>query len=109
MKHKDLKFIGASVVFGFLSAGCCILPLIAALFGLSFLSVLAIKIENFRWVFIGLAILFVGISGYWLYREKKRCNCLSKKSLVMFIFSVISVLTLILFPYILTQLLSVSC
>jgi len=109
MKHKDRKFLGASVVFGFLSAGCCILPLIAAFLGLSFLSVLSIKIENFRGVFVGLAILFVGMSGYWLYREKKKCSCLSKKNLTIFITAMVTVLALILFPYILKHFLSVSC
>lgn len=109
MKNKDRKFLGASIGFGFLSAACCILPLIAALFGLSFLSVLAVKIEKFRWVFIGLAILFVGMSGYWLYHEKKKCNCLSKKSLIMFAIAVAMVLVLIFFPYILGFFLSESC
>ena len=97
------------MVFGFLSAGCCILPLIAALLGLSFLSVLAIKIERFRWVFIGLSLLFVGMSGYWLYCEKKKCNYLSKKNLVIFCVAVIVVLVFVLFPYILAHFLSEPC
>jgi len=101
MKNKDRKFLGASIGFGFLSAACCILPLIAALFGLSFLSVLAVKIEKFRWIFIALSILFVGMSSYWLYREKKKCNCLSKKSLITFAIVIIVVLILLFFPYIL--------
>lgn len=109
MKNKDRKFLGASIGFGFLSAACCILPLLAALFGLSFLSILAVKIERFRWVFIALAILFVGIGGFWLYREKKKCACLSKKKLLMFLIASAMVLILVLFPYILGFFLSDSC
>jgi len=48
MKNKDRKFLGASIGFGFLSAACCILPLLAALFGFSFLSVLAVKMGLLR-------------------------------------------------------------
>lgn len=109
MKNKDRKFLGASIGFGFLSAACCILPLLAAIFGLSFLSVLAVKIEKFRWGFITLAILFIGISGFWLYREKKKCNCLNKKTLAIFFAAVVMVLIFVFFPYILGFFLSKSC
>lgn len=109
MKNKEHKFLGASIGFGFLSAACCILPLLAALFGLSFLSVLAVKIERFRWVFIALAILFLGVGCFGLYREKKKCACLSKKKLLMFLIVSTMVLVLVLFPYILVFFLSDSC
>ena len=109
MKNKDRKFLGASIGFGFLSAACCILPLLAALFGLSFLSALAVKIERFRWVFIILAILFLVVGCFWLYREKKKCACLSKKKLLMFLIVSVMVLVLVLFPYILGFFLSDSC
>ena len=108
MKNKDRKFLGASIVFGILSAACCILPLIAALFGLSFLSVLAAKIENFRWIFITLAILFVGISGYWIFCGRKKCSCLNKKILI-FVIILIIVSIFIFSPYILGLFLSKQC
>lgn len=81
MKNKDRKFLGASIGFGFLSAACCILPLLAALFGISFLSVLAVKIERFRWMFIVLAILFLGVGCFCLYREKKEMRLLEQEKI----------------------------
>jgi len=108
MKNKDRKFLGVSLVFGFLSAACCILPIFAALFGLSYLSVLAVKLEKFRWLFIWISILFIGATGYWLYQEKKKCTCLSKKKLIILAITTAAILVFILFPYILSYFLSIN-
>ena len=103
MINKKIKrLLGGSLLFAALSTLCCVLPLLGAVFGASFL-VVAVKIEKFRWVFIGLAILLLTVTGYFFVRRQSRekekpCRSSCRK-IGLGCVVVLAVIALVLLPY----------
>lgn len=102
MNKKIKNLLGGSLAFAALSTLCCILPLLGAAFGASFL-VVAVKIEKFRWVFVGLAVLLLAVTGYLFVRKQTRekeklCRSGHRKTWLVGIV-ILAVIALILLPY----------
>lgn len=75
MKEKTQKVtLVGSVVAGFLASICCIGPVVFAILGLSGMTFI-LKFEEYRNVFIGVAVLLLGVAFYFTYRKKPPEEC----------------------------------
>ena len=71
IKHQKLtKFSSlGSVISAFLASVCCVAPVVFALLGVGGAG-FAVGLEKYRPLFIGIAVVFLGIAFYYTYRKK---------------------------------------
>ena len=62
----------SSVIAGFIASLCCIGPLIFVMLGLSGAAFFS-KLDQYRWIFGGIALGFLAIGFFFVYRNKEQC------------------------------------
>ncbi len=72
IKHQKLTRLSSlgSVISAFLASVCCVVPIVFALLGIGGAG-FAMGLEKYRPVFIGIAVIFLGIAFYYTYRKKE--------------------------------------
>jgi mercuric ion transport protein len=73
-KSQRITFIASigSVISGVVASLCCIGPLVFVILGLSGAAAFA-QLEQYRWLFGGLALGFLAIGFFFAYRENDEC------------------------------------
>lgn len=73
IENKTGLFIGTGVIGAFLTALCCIGPLVLTILGVSGAAVLA-KFDVFRVPLIIIVVGIFGFAGYQLFKKRKTCE-----------------------------------
>ena len=73
-KIEKITFLSSisSVIAGFIASLCCIGPLVFVILGLGGAAFFT-KLEQYRWIFGGIALGFLALGFFFVYREKEQC------------------------------------
>lgn len=71
--------LAGSLVTAFMASACCLAPLVFSFLGISSVGFL-MKFEEYRSVFIAVALTLLGVAGYFTYRKKPARECSPESS-----------------------------
>jgi len=66
--------LAGSLISGILASVCCIGPIVFAVLGIGGAGFI-LKFENYRPLFIVVAVIFLGTAFYFTYKKKSAANC----------------------------------